>query len=174
MLTAEHLYEVSDLDYLSRVETDGGLVEDKHLGVADKSLRDADSLAIALRKVLYKSVSNVPDLNDLADLLQVLLAGEPAALEVIDEVKILKHRHFGIKRRDLGQKADVLLRFYRVDKDIGAVDLRTAAVGGKIPRYHIQRGTLTRTVRAEEAQYLAFLDLKRYSVYGMLITVTLP
>ena len=48
MILAEVLDEVAYLNDLLRVETDGRLVENKHLRVADERLRNADTLTVAL------------------------------------------------------------------------------------------------------------------------------
>ena len=43
-VAAELANELADFDRLARVESVGGFVENKDLGVADKRLREADAL----------------------------------------------------------------------------------------------------------------------------------
>ena len=51
MLLLQAFDQVTDLDDLLRVEADGGLVQNENRRVAEQSLRNADTLLVALRQV---------------------------------------------------------------------------------------------------------------------------
>ena len=76
MVSAEALDEVADLDDLLRVEADGGLVQNENRRVAEQSLRNADTLLVALRQVADETSVDVVNLRQTADLADMLLAVE--------------------------------------------------------------------------------------------------
>lgn len=82
VVSAEALDEVADLDDLLRVKADGGLVQNEDRRVAEQSLRNADTLLVALRQVADETSVDVVNLRrgDLADM---LLAVELDALQLI-------------------------------------------------------------------------------------------
>ena len=51
VLACEALDELPDLDDLDGVQTDGGFIEDQHLGIMHERLRKAHTLAVAFREV---------------------------------------------------------------------------------------------------------------------------
>ena len=158
--------QVADLDDLLRVQTDGGLVKDQHLGIADESLGDAHSLAVALGQILDHASADVGKLGDLADLGQMLFPVELALLQLVDEVQILVHLHIDVQRRLLGKEADEFLRFVGVFQNIDTAYLRGTGGGGKISREDIHRRTLARAVGAEKADNFSFSHGKADIVHG--------
>ena len=76
VVSAEALDKVADLDDLLRVEANGGLVQNEDRRVAEQSLRNADTLLVALRQVADETSVDVVDLRQAADLANVLLAVE--------------------------------------------------------------------------------------------------
>ena len=76
VVSAEALDEVADLDDLLRVKADGGLVQNEDRRVAEQSLRNADTLLVALRQVADETRVNVVNLRQAADLADMLLAVE--------------------------------------------------------------------------------------------------
>ena len=68
VVSAEALDEVADLDDLLRVEANGGLVQNEDRRVAEQSLRNADTLLVALRQVADETSVDVVDLRQAADL----------------------------------------------------------------------------------------------------------
>ena len=103
MVTSEHTDEVSDFDDLLGVKTDGRLVQDDDLGIADECLRDADTLTVALGQIADDTLVHVRDLGNFADLLNVLLAVEGALFQLIHEVEVFRNRHVEVKRRLFGE-----------------------------------------------------------------------
>ena len=160
MVASEITEQVSDLDYLLGVKSYCRLVEDDDLGVSDERLRDADSLTVALGEILDKALVNVLDLDYLADLLEVLCTVELAVLEVVAEDKVLFYGHIEIERGLLGQIAYVLLCFHRVVQHVNARYLNDTRCGREVTRKDIHSGTLTRAIRAKEADDLTLFDLK--------------
>ena len=173
MILAKVAEEVSDLDDLLRVKADGRLVENDDLGRADESLRNADTLAVALREIFDQTFVDVADLDDLADLLEVLLAVELAALEIVVEDEIFLDGHIEVERRLLGQIADVLLGFERIVKDVDARNRDVARGRREITRQNVHRRTLARTVGAKQADDLPLFDLEADVIHRTIRAVIL-
>ena len=109
MISAQTADQIADLDDLLGVKSHGRLVEDDNLRIADQCLRNADSLTVALGEGADQLTVDVLDLDRLADLRQVRLAIQRAALERVGKLEILLNRHVGIEGRLLGQVADQTL-----------------------------------------------------------------
>ena len=114
VVPAKLLDKGANFDDLLRVESDCRLVQDKYLRVADKRLRQSDTLLVALG-------------HQAANLRQVGFPRQLAFLEIVNEIKVLHHRHVEIERRLFRKIADVLLCAYRILQDIHAVDQRLSA-----------------------------------------------
>ena len=63
MVSSKLRNKISYFNYLLRVKTNGGLIQNKHIGVAYKSLSKAYSLTVTLLKILDKTVFHVVYLN---------------------------------------------------------------------------------------------------------------
>ena len=151
VIAAEVTDQVADLDDLLGVKTDRRLVENDDLGVADERLRDADSLAVALGQIANDAVVNVLDLNDLANLRQMLLAIQRTALELVVEVEIFLDGHVQVQGGLLGQIADELFGAQRVGEDVDACDGGLARGGGQVTRENVHGGGFACAVGAEQA-----------------------
>ena len=127
VVPAKFLDKGANFDDLLRVESDCRLVQDKHLGVADKRLRQSDTLLVALGQVADNAPGYVGDLHQAANLRQVGFPRQLAFLEIVNEIKVLHHRHVEIERRLLRKVADILLCAHRILQDIHAVDQRLSA-----------------------------------------------
>ena len=138
---AQILDNVSYLDDLLGVETDGGLVKDKYFGVADQSLSQTDTLLITFGKVADKALIVILEADQLADFCHVGLSLEFLyALKIVNKVKVLFYRHIQVERGLLGQIANVLLGSHRVFQNVDAADTRRTGVRGKITRDNVHRG----------------------------------
>ena len=103
MVASEGTYQISYLDYLTRVKSHRRLVEYDDLRVSDKCRSNADALPITLGEARYQTVADIRDLNDLAYLGKVLLSVIGAVTQLVDKAEIFEHRHIGVERRNLGQ-----------------------------------------------------------------------
>ena len=173
VVSAEALDEVADLDDLLRVKADGGLVQNEDRRVAEQSLRNADTLLVALRQVADDTSVDVVNLRQAADLADMLLAVELDALQLIHEVEVLFDRHIHVKRRQLRQVADELFHFVRVFQGIFALYRDRTARGGKVPGDDIHGCGFTCTVRPEEADDGALFNREADIVQRGICTVAL-
>ena len=164
---------IKKLDDLLRVEANGGLVQNEDRRVAEQSLRNADTLLVALRQVADETIVDVVDLRQAADLADVLLAVELDALQLIHEVEVLFDRHIHVKRRKLRQVADELFHFVRVFQGIFALYRDRTARGGKVPGDDIHGCGFTCTVRPEEADDGALFNREADIVQRGICTVAL-
>ena len=168
MIFRKSTHKVAHRDDLLRVKTYSRLVEYNDLRVADKSLRDTHSLLVTLREVFDKPRLHLSELNDRDDLIEVSASVELAPLEVVYEIQIFRNRHIGIKWRLLGQKSYVFLSLYRMLGYVHTVYIYLARGSREISRKDIHSGTLTRTVRSEQTDYLTLADLKRDVADGII------
>ena len=173
MILRERTDQVSHLEDLLRVKTDGRLVEDHDLGISHQSLRDTDALLIALGKVADQSALHVTELDNGHDLVKMRDTLQGTALQLIYEIQILLHCHIGIKRRLLGQIADHALCFDRILSDIHAADRCRTGGSRQKARQNIHRRTLARAVRSKKTDDLALADFKRNVVQRIVRAVAL-
>ena len=103
MALSKALDQVPNLNHLLRIKTHGRFVQNQNLRCADQRLRNTDSLPVTLGEVLNHTLSDIFDLRCPADLLQMLLPGQFALFQAIDELQIFVRRHIRIKRRKLRQ-----------------------------------------------------------------------
>ena len=144
----EGLYQLSDLNYLNRVEANRRLVKDDDLGITEHRLSNAYSLSVTLGKILDKSVVNGRKVCQIYYLiyLRIKLASAKALCSA-DEFQILGHLHIEIQRRLLGKVAYAFFRFYRLTEDVVAVDGDRTVTCRKTACDDIHGRTLTCTVR---------------------------
>ena len=166
VVLSELLDERAYLDYLLRVKTYSRLVEYQHLGIPDQRLSQTHTLLVTLGKVADNALLHVGDLHEAAYLIEMGALRKPALFQVVHEIKVLHDGHVKVQRRKLRQIADVLLCAHWILQDIDAVDERLSARGGEVAGQHIHRGGLSRAVRPQEAEYLAFTGGEADTVHG--------
>ncbi len=79
--------------------------------------------------------------------------------------------HFWIRGTAFGQVADSAFSLERMLADIETIDRSGSRCRRQKAGYHLHRGGLAGPVRTEEAEYIAFLDLKGYTVYSSQVTI---
>ena len=170
---AEALDEVADLDDLLRVEADGGLVQNENRRVAEQSLRNADTLLVALRQVADETSVDVVNLRQTADLADMLLAVELDALQLIHEVEVLFDRHIHVKRRQLRQVADELFTSFGFSRVFLPCTVTEPLVAERYPVMIFHGCGFTCTVRPEEADDGALFNREADIVQRGICTVAL-
>ena len=173
VILAQRADQVADLDDLLGVETYRRLVEDDDLGRADESAGDAHALAVALGQVLDDALADVTDAHHLADLTDVGLAGELAALQLVVEAQVLVHRHVQVEGGLLGEVADLLFGVEGISQHVDACHADPSRGGGEVAREDVHGGGLTRAVGPEEADDLALADGEADVVHGAIGAVVL-
>src|SRR5205823_10121315 len=73
VLAGERFDELAYLDDLGGIETDGGLVEDEHLGIAEQRLGEADALLLSLGEVADHPVEELRAARLCGDALDLAL-----------------------------------------------------------------------------------------------------
>ena len=76
MVFAELPDQVADFDDLVRIQTDRWLVQNQHSRIAQQCLRNADALAVTFGKVTDQARVYIGNLDQTANLFNVLLAGQ--------------------------------------------------------------------------------------------------
>ena len=173
VILAQGADQIADLNDLLGVEAYRRLVENDDLGRADECAGDAHALAVALGQVLDDTTPDVPDAHHLADLTDVSLAGELAALQLVVEVQVLVHRHVQVEGRLLGQVADLLFGVEGIPQHVDARHADPSRRGGEVAREDVHGGGLTRAVGPEEADDLALADGEADVVHGAVGAVVL-
>ena len=109
--------QFTDADDLRRVQADRGLIQNDQLRAAQKSLRNAHALAVALGQAADEPGHHLIQPGAPGGLLHLLAAlGFFDPLELGRKVQIFLHGHFRVQRRLLRQVAHTgfgLLRLLR-------------------------------------------------------------
>ena len=67
MFFTQMLYQAADFNNLLWVESDCGLVQNKHIGISDERLSQTDTLPVAFGKIFNKPSVMVSDFYEFAD-----------------------------------------------------------------------------------------------------------
>src|SRR5437899_2316704 len=122
-LAAEGPDEAPDLDDLSRIEADGGLVEDEDGRVVDKGLREADPLPVSFGEVAEQAIADLSQATGVEDALERDGDVPPSQpLQLRDEAEIARHAHVVVEGRILGKIPDPTPYLGRLLEDVEAVD----------------------------------------------------
>ena len=161
MAVAEAADQVAHFNDLLGVETNRRLVEDQNFRVADHRLRKADALLVAFGEMADQTVGDAGDPRQFHDLLDLHLAlGLWHAFQPGGNLEIFARRELGIQRRLFGQIADAAFGRFGVLENVVAVDGHRAGRCGDVAGDDVHRCRLARTVGAEEAVDLTFVDRK--------------
>src|SRR5437899_3152448 len=126
-LAAEGPDEAPDLDDLSRIEADGGLVEDEDGRVVDKGLREADPLPVSFGEVAEQAIAHLSQATGVEDALERDCDVPPSQpLQLRDEAEIARHAHVVVEGRILGKIPDPTPHLGRLLEDVEAVDSHRA------------------------------------------------
>ena len=170
---AQSLDDVADLDDLLGIQTDGGLVQDQDLGIADEGLGEADTLLIALGQVadhpgvVLLQAHQLADLADMGGALQ--LAG--GDLQVKNKVQVFRYGHVQVQGRLLRQVADLPLGGDRILQNVDAADAGGAGAGGEVPGDDVHGCGFSRAVRTQETHDLPIPNGERETVDAPLFTI---
>ena len=138
----------------------GLFVEQRAHAHHQQRLRDADALTVAFGQVLDEPPKHALQLDDAADLLNVLCARQLAFFEIVHKIQILAHRHIRIQRRQFRQITDARFGGVGIGQNVVTVDGHHAVGRRQIAGQNVHRGGFTGTVRTEKTDDLAFLDRK--------------
>ena len=171
---AELLDEVPDLDDLHRVEAYGRLVEDDDARVAEYRLGDADTLPVALGKVLDEALAVVLQACEFH--YPVNLGGDVClgyALRLRDELEIFVGGAVEVERRELRQIAYELLGFHVFLEDVVPFYDNIALCCGKAAGHDVHGRRFACAVGPEKSVDAAGLDAEVQIGYGCEISVFL-
>ena len=166
VILAQGADQIADLNDLLGVKTHGRLVEDDDLGRAHERSRDAHALAVALGEVADHTVADVGNVDYVADLADVSLAGELTALQLIVEIQVLVDGHIQVQRGLLGKVADLSLGVQGIAQDVDARHADPPRGRGQVAREDIHGGGFACTVGAQEADDLALANGEADVVHG--------
>src|ERR1700730_13072664 len=139
------------------IEAARRLVENQQARAGHEGL-DQDDLALVAGRVLAELAADV-QLEALDHLLEVCVIDAPAQVrEVLED---LPAREIGIERGLTGHVADEALDLQRLLPAVEPRDPRGAGIGAQQRHQQPDRRRLARTIRAQEAEHLALLDLER-------------
>ena len=147
--------QFTDADDLRRVQADRGLIQNDQLRAAQKSLRNAHALAVALGQAADEPGHHLIQPGAPGGLLHLLAAlGFFDPLELGRKVQIFLHGHFRVQRRLLRQVAHTgfgLLRLLRQGK---SCHLHFPAGGGQVAGQDVHNGGFARAVGAQQPIHL--------------------
>src|SRR5262245_48660627 len=106
-LAGKALDELADIDDLAWVKSNGRLIEDEYIRIAQQRLGECYTLPVALGEFTDVTVLYVLDaaiIHDLADLSQPFAARQTFHLG--DELEEADHRHVGVEWRILWHVSD--------------------------------------------------------------------
>ena len=150
-----------------RVEPDGRLVEEEHLGVVQQPAGDLQPALHAAGEGAHERMAPVGQPDDVEHVLDALLAD--AARDVVEhgvELQVLIGREPVVERGVLEDHADRLPHAGRLGGDVVAGQLGPAAGRPEQGREHVDGRALAGAVRAEEAEDLALVDLEIDGIDG--------
>ncbi len=157
--------ELTNLDDLVGIETDGGFIEDEHRRLVNERARQTDPLAIALGE---GADHLSPDIHQHAALEDV---GEPFGkirpadtLDIGAKAQVLAHPKLGIEGHILGQVADVPTQTHRIGVEIDTSHHHSAGGGRHETGDHPHGGGLAGSVGPEKSENLTLGDMKRQAV----------
>ncbi len=153
------------------VEVCRRFVEKEHLRIVDQRLGEPEPLlhAAGVLSGLLGDAVEVDEFEQFGDPLFALPRVHP--VEPGEVVQVLLAGHVPVEPDVFGEVADDLLHVQRVFGDLDPVDEAPAAGGLDHAGEHQDRRALPRSVWAEEAEYVAFPDLKVQTVDGRLSVV---
>ena len=165
MLFAQRTNQIPHFHNLLRIQPDRRLVKNQNRGVADKSLRNAHSLLVALGQIPDEPFPHMRNAGDFTDFRQMLVPLQGGVFQVINEIQIFLHGHVHIQRGLFRQKTDLLLCFQRILQNVHTVDFRFAGTAGKVSAENVHGGGFTGTVRTQKANDFAVVNFKTDVVY---------
>ena len=152
VLAGERPDEGADLGDLLRVQPDGGLVEDQHLGIAQQRLGQAHALAVALGQLADEAARmSVMKHRSITSSTRACAARAGHALDLGHELEVCAHRQVGVERRVLGQVADAPPHLQGLTEHVEAGHPRAAARSGHEAREDLHGGGLAGPVGTEKA-----------------------
>ena len=174
MVFPEGSDDLAHLQYLKRVETDSGLVENYHIREAYESLSQAYALLVTLGEISYETrliLAQRRQRKNTAYLISAFILRNE--LELRDKLQILQNRHILIERRYLGKITDVFLGLLRFLYDIKPLDGNRTAARGDISGHDVHSSGFAGAVGPQKPVDLAFFHRKRKMIDRCVIPVTL-
>ena len=166
--------QFTDADDLRRVQADRGLIQNDQLRAAQKSLRNAHALAVALGQAADEPGHHLIQPSAPGGLLHLLAAlGFFDPLELGRKVQIFLHGHFRVQRRLLRQVAHTGLGLLRLLRQTEAGYLYLALGGRQIAGEDIHNGGFARAVWPQQAVDLAIRHHKREILHSRAAAVGL-
>ena len=163
--------QIAHFDDLLGVQSDGGLVQNEHFGIAHQRLGDAQALPVSGRKIFDDPPAGIVQTRDPADFLQVSVSVVGALLQFVDKPQIFLHAHVSVEGRRLRQKADALFRLPGMLQDIFSIYTDGACVCGEISCHNVHRCGFSRSVGAQKPQDLPLAYGKTHIVQSKICPI---
>ena len=162
VIARQGLDQLAHLMDLLGVETNRGLIENKHRRVVEQSLRQADALFVPFRQLRNNAFPDVGDADAVHHAfhfaVELVLR---YAFDLCDEAQVSRYAHFHVQRRIFRQVADPPPDIDGIFEHIESIHADGAVGCGHESGDDSHRGGFTGAVRTEESENLAFLNLER-------------
>jgi len=137
--SAEAAHELTELDRLDGIEADRRLVEHQHVGIAEQRLRQADTLAVALRQVSRRPLRDVrePARGDHSSTAARRFAPARPFMPATKR-QVPADGQLGVEHHLLRQVPDPAARLDWSLRDVHAAHAHAAARGVKNPIRHLR------------------------------------
>src|SRR6266516_2233783 len=160
-LRAQHQEMVPDGLARNRVQADRRLIQEEHTGLVQQRLRDLQATDHASRVMLYQLIARLRETHEIKHLVHTLrLYLARQVVELGEDQQVLKARQRPIGGEGLWHIADAATNIRRLVDNIVARDQSTTRRRRQERDQHLDRRTLTRAIRSQQAEDLALLDLK--------------
>ena len=173
MALAELTDQITDLNNLLRVKSDGGFIEDQNLGIAENRLCQTNPLAVALGQVADQSATDILypcHLHHAFDLLSALLRGH--FFQFCRKKQIFFHRHLGVEGWNFRQVSDLSLCLLRLPLDIFSINCHRSLGWRQIAGYHVHCRGFSGAVWSQKTVNLSLFHAKRQVIHRRVITVS--
>src|SRR5690606_13419200 len=161
------------LDARPRIEARCGLVEDEHARVVEERFREARALEHPAREGGDEPIAMRSEVGESQDVLDHPLSARAVDLEgEEEELEILGERHVVVDAEGVGHVADEPFHLQRIFHDVDTVDGRRSARRLEERREDADRRRLSRAVRADVAEDLAWRDFEIELVESELLVET--
>jgi len=162
MPLGQSLDKFPDFTDLSRVETDGRLIQDQDIRLIHQGIRQSDALTVSLGEGADELI---PDMSDAAEFQRILYLFRDAAgadsFQCGPIAEILVDAHLGIKGDVFREIADSGTCLERLAVDIESGDPHLTGIRREIPAEDFHCGALTRAIRPEKPDHLSSINKER-------------
>ena len=161
VIASQILYQRADLADLVGIESDGGFVEDDHVGFMDDGLGNAHALLVPLGERTDQPAAHVAQAAAVPGTLH--RRRQRTGLDLMQaacQAQVFIDLEFPIEGRDLRKIADARLRLGRAFDEVDAADVHLTAAGREVAGQHLHGCGLAGAIRPEQAEDLAAFEFQ--------------